>query len=325
MASHDASWRRPDEVMPDRCQGVPVRRCAGPWRGRDRRERRGGRSPRGPPPVDEPRPRPGERGVRVNRPDRYAVGQLPLGHQGLRQIGSVLEVVAAGRGDDDLGPAAEGLVPRHPHRLLARRAHDVGPAGPGDHLRHPVTGREGRVGPLEHEGPRSRATGDRRLHGIQSPLLEFDETARTCLVPGRRTEGQHGGEHLVDGVRVDRQDVRTAAEVKKRLVDDGDVDCADRTQVLGDDEVGVEVRQSARIEVVEVFPGVHPLRDGAVDLGRSEAFRQGGRGDDAAGPGLGGVVALERHADDVVAGTDRKEDLGARGQEGHDPHAHDHR
>ena len=42
--------------------------------------------------------------------------------------------------------------------------------------------------------------------------------------------------------------------------------------------------------------------------------------DDRALPCLGGVVALEGHPDHVVPGADVEEDLGRRGEQGHDPH-----
>ena len=49
-----------------------------------------------------------------------------------------------------------------------------------------------------------------------------------------------GGEDVLEGVRVDGEDVGGAAEVGEGVVDGGDVDGADGAEVLGDDEVGVE-------------------------------------------------------------------------------------
>ena len=116
-------------------------------------------------------------------------------------------------------------------------------------------------------------------------------------------------------MRVDGQHLSGAPEVGQRVVDDRDVDRADRTQVLGDHQIGVEVRQRALVEVVEVFARAHGGGHERVDRRGVEPFGQGAGRDDAPFAGLGRVVALEGHADHVVAGTDGVQDLGGGRQE----------
>ena len=128
---------------------------------------------------------------------------------------------------------------------------------------------------------RTRASGRagprRRLDRGQPLPQPGDQLLGRVASAAGPPEGHHGGEHLVEGVRVDGQHVRATAEVGQRLVDDRDVHGADRAEVLGDDQVGVQARQGALVEVVQVLAGPHPLADHPVDLGG--APRPSGRAD----------------------------------------------
>jgi len=101
-----------------------------------------------------------------------------------------------------------------------------------------------------------------------------DEPTCLLLVAGGLPEDDDGGEHVVEGVRVDGEHLGPAAEVLQRLVDDRHVHRADGAEVLGDDQVRVEVGQGAGVEMVEVLPGPRPRRDGPVDLCGAEARGQ---------------------------------------------------
>ncbi len=85
---------------------------------------------------------------------------------------------------------------------------------------------------------------------------------------GGRADRDHRLDHLVEAARVDGQHLRPAAQVPQRAVDGADVHGAHRTEVLGQDEVGVEVRQGPLVEVVEVLTGGDPSLDLGVDLRR---------------------------------------------------------
>ena len=111
-------------------------------------------------------------------------------------------------------------------------------------------------------------------------------------------------------MRVDGEHLGRAAEVGERVVDHRDVDRAHRAQVLGDDEVGVEAgtarprrggrgprpRRIASATNASISAGVSPSGIALVDTIVRRAR-------------LGGVVALEGHADDVVAGPEVEQDL----------------
>jgi hypothetical protein len=108
--------------------------------------------------------------------------------------------------------------------------------------------------------------------------------------------------------------------VGERVVHHRHIDGADGAEVLGDDEVGVEAGQGALVEVIEVLAAGHRAHDVRVDLGGSEPLGQGGGRHDAALAGRRRVVALERHAHDVVPCAHGEQDLGGRGEQRHDPH-----
>ena len=127
-------------------------------------------------------------------------------------------------------------------------------------------------------------------------------------------------EHRLEGVRVDGEHVGGAAEVGERVVDHRDVDGADGAQVLGHHQVGVEPGESARVEVVEVVTTRHRRDHEGVDLAGRESLRHRRGRHDAALARLRWVVALEGHADHVVAGADREQDLRGRREQRDDPH-----
>jgi hypothetical protein len=121
-------------------------------------------------------------------------------------------------------------------------------------------------------------------------------------------------------VGVDGQHLGGATEVGESVVDDRDVDRADRTQVLGDHEVGVDAGQRALVEVVEVVAASQGVHHEGVDRSRRQALGHRGRRHDRPGAGLRREVALEGHPHHVVARADREQDLGGRGEQRDDPH-----
>ena len=183
-----------------------------------------------------------------------------------------------------------------------------------------MPGRERRVGPLEHHHRHGRPPGDRGAHDVQPPPQVGHQARPPRLATGRLAERADRPEHLVEVLRVQRQHLGPAAQVGQRVVDHRHVDRADRAQVLGHDQVGVEVGQRPGVQVVEVLPGRHPGAHRGVDLGRRQPLGQRAGRHDPPLAGLRRVVALEGHADDVVAGAEVEEDLGGRRQQRHDAH-----
>ena len=111
----------------------------------------------------------------------------------LAEIGRALEVVAARRTHDEVGVAGQGLLPGHADRLLASRTDGGYAACGGDHLRDPVTRREGRVGPLEQQHPRSGAAcgpATSLRHPVEPVLQRLHERSRLGLATGGGPESE---------------------------------------------------------------------------------------------------------------------------------------
>ena len=197
--------------------------------------------------VDQPRAGTGPRRRRRRRraPDASARQQRRASAVSLSLRARA--VVAARRHDDHVRAGSRDVVPGDAHRLLARGAEHVRAAGELDHLGDPVAGGVRRVGPLEHRDPRPRPARDAAPDGVQPRAQRVDERrAAASVVAGGLAEQQHRVEHLLEGVRVDGQHLGAAPEVGERVVDRGDVDRADRAEVLGDHQRGVEASAARR-------------------------------------------------------------------------------
>lgn len=94
-----------------------------------------------------------------------------------------------------------------------------------------------------------------RSHRGQPRLQDGDQGSSFLLHAGGDTDGDDRAEHLVQRPGVHRQHLAAAAEVLHRGVDVAHVDGAHRAQVLGEDEVGIDLTERTLVESVEVFPG----------------------------------------------------------------------
>ena len=108
------------------------------------------------------------------------------------------------------------------------------------------------------------------LTAASRPRHPATTAAGGSLGARRPTERHHRVEHLVEGHRVERDHLGTAAEIAQGIVDLGDVDRTHGTQVLGHDHRRVEVGEGAPVESVEVLAGGEPLFDDDVDLTRGQ-------------------------------------------------------
>ena len=120
----------------------------------------------------------------------------------------------------------------------------------------------------------STAPGCRPTHGschvIEAASKIGDDQAGVVGGAGRLAGAHDRRQHLVERHRVERQHIGRAGQVRQRLVDLRHVDGAHRAQILGDDEIGVEVLEGTPVEPVQVFAGLHPLLDHGVDLRRCQ-------------------------------------------------------
>ena len=146
----------------------------------------------------------------------------------------------------------------------------AGRAGRGDHVRHPVTRREERVGPLHHRHPGTGPPGHRGLR-LRQPSPRPGDHRLGCQSPPDRNDGV---EHLGQCARVDGQDLPGATQVAERVIDGTDIDRAHCTQSLGDHQVGIRIRQRALVQMVKILPGCHPGPDLGVDLAWGHALGQ---------------------------------------------------
>jgi hypothetical protein len=165
-----------------------------------------------------------------------------------------------------------------------------------------------------------RAFGDLPPDGFEPSPEPSEEPLSLGEVAGCRAQGEDRGQHLVHGVRVDRQHLGSAAEVRQCVLHHGDVHGAHGAQVLGDHQIRVQAGQRVLVEVVEVLSCTSRRGHERVDPGGVEPLGQGAGGDDAPLACGRRVVALEGHPDDVVARADGEQDLGRGGQERDDAH-----
>ena len=212
--------------------------------------------------VDQPGAGPGPGGVGVDGVHRYA---------GRQHAAATSSSASAWR---PRGRSRTAPPPRRPGRrratssqvtrtrLLAGGAEQRLAAGELDHLRDPVAGRERRVGPLQQHHPRPRPRPRRRA-GRRPAAPQRARPARPRPRRGRWPRPSVQRSRRSTSSRVCGSMVSTSA-VQPRWASasstDRDVDRADRAEVLGDDQVGVQPGQRALVEVVEVLAARHRRR-----------------------------------------------------------------
>ncbi len=179
---------------------------------------------------------------------------------------------------------------------------------------------EGRVQPLERQGPRPRGIGDRGADRLQAGLELAPNAGGTILDPGRLAEPVHVRQHLAEGARVLLQHPRPPRQTRRHrdhiLVGDG-ADLADR---LGDDQLRLQFGQPFLVERVEGAPFADDLLYRRVDLAGIEIRGKDRRGQVRQLGRCRREVALVGDADHVPAETEREEHLGRGGDEAGDAH-----
>ena len=205
--------------------------------------------------------------------------------------------------------------------FVARGAQHALAAGELDHLRDPVAGRVRRVGPLQHRDPRARSSGHLGGHRVEPRAQGVDQRrgrrrSRPVTLPRSSTESSTSSRVCGSTVSTSARQPRWASAASTVVTSTAQT--AQRSWVTT--RSASRSRRASADKPVEVLAAGDRVHDVRVDLGRRQALRHRGRRDDRAGPGLGGRVALERHADDVVTRADREEDLRRRREQRHDPH-----
>ena len=252
--------------------------------------------------VDQARAGPGEGGRPVDRPDPLGAGRRDLGGvttpapslacrasqpQGIATTTSGLDAAISSQ-------SRSGTC-RHARRAAARRP--------------PISIISGTQWPPV-KGGSSHSSG--RTVGRSAPST----AVRTACQPPLEREAKRVGsvvdardlaepadvvEHLVEVVRVERDDPRPALQPGGHGDDVVIGDGAHLAERLGDDQVDVELRQRRLVEGVEMLALAGQPPDGGVDLARCEVVgHEASRQMTLAGR-LGGVVALVGDGDDLIA------------------------
>jgi hypothetical protein len=251
--------------------------------------------------------------VGVDRPDRHA-GQRP--GRGLRLLDRAGQVVAARRDDDQLGCRRGDVSPAHRDRRRTRAGGDGLAARRADQIGYPVPGGERRIHPFDHRGLRAPPPGDGR-RGTGEPGPQLAHQPRGALRhAGPLPDRQDRVQHLAERVRVEREHVSLAAQVAQGVFDLAGRQRAHAAQVLGEDQVGPQIRERAGVQRVQVGSGGELRADVAVDLrGGHPAGVPATHDDRLFRPGGRRLVAPERDPDQVLAQAERVHDLGRRGQQ----------
>ena len=156
--------------------------------------------------------------------------------------------------------------------LLAGEAEHVGAAGELDELRRPVPGDEHRVQPLERgDGrPRSASRTASRTASMRA-RWRVTRSSAASRAPVAWATVRMSPIASPSVVRVERDDLRVARDPAR---DGDDVvvgDGAHGAQLLGDDQVGLELGQGLLVELVDRLAALRALAHRGVDLGRAQA------------------------------------------------------
>jgi hypothetical protein len=251
--------------------------------------------------------------VGIDGPHRHT-GELRRDGTGL--VGGAVEVEAAGRDEHDVHAGVGELLPRRLHRAGAGAGRDRFSTGGPDQVRYPVSGGERRIHPFHDADPGPGPVRDGRGDGRQPGAQAGHEALRPIGYAGAGTDGEDGVEHLVQGVRVQRQHVGPAAEIVQCVGDLAGRQGAHPAQVLGQDQFRGERGEGVRVQGVQVGAGRHLGLDVAVDVRRGHAPGVPAADHDGlVDPRGGRLVALERHPDQIAVQAEGVDDFRGGGQQ----------
>ncbi len=91
-------------------------------------------------------------------------------------------------------------------------------------------------------------------------------------------------------------------------------------EILGDDEIGIELQEQVRIEAVNAFMAADEFPHLAIDFGGNRGHINPRANERGLGGRFGGEIALMRYADYGITRADGVEDFGGGGKQGNDAH-----
>jgi len=180
--------------------------------------------------------------------------------------------------------------------------------------------RERRIRPLQHRDPRSVSARHRCGYPVEPGPQHSDQPVRRRGSPYPFPHRDDGNQHFLQGVRIHGHHLRLTPQMRQRRVDGVHVHGTHRTQILGHDQIRIQLPQRTRVQPVQILSASHPGPDLGIDLGSRQPGGQRRGRDDATRPGLRRKVALEAHPDDIIARTEGEKDLSGRGKQRHNPH-----
>jgi hypothetical protein len=191
--------------------------------------------------VDKSRARPREVRSGIHRDDAARPDAAQPVGEGVRLLQRARRVVSARHADDDLGLRGRHRLPGRLLGMLAGEAEHVDAPGQLDQLRRPVAGGEHRIQPLDRGDRRARGALDGRADAVDARPLARDEVQRGVARPGCGGDGADVAHRLADRLRVER-DHLGARDYLLSFLDHFVVrHGTDRAQLLGDDQVGLEL------------------------------------------------------------------------------------
>jgi hypothetical protein len=116
---------------------------------------------------------------------------------------------------------------------------DRPPSGRRDEIRDPVPGAEGRVDPFDDRHVRPVLARDLVRDRGQTLPKRGHQLPSRLRSAAMRADSQDRCEHVIEGARVERNNLGGAAEVVQRLVHVAGRQRADPAQILGEDQLGV--------------------------------------------------------------------------------------
>jgi hypothetical protein len=231
-------------------------------------------------------------------------------------------VVTARRDDDNCRRFLADGVPRGDVGVAALVPEHGLAAGPLDHVRDPVPCTPRRVDPLEHEHPPRIGVGAEPVDARQRHALldgghpgpqAIDEQVGSGIDARGPAHVPDADHHVVERARVERHDLSPTAEPAEGLVDVAGRHGADARQVLGDDQVGLDLGDARLVEPLQRRLTRGRGAGRVIDLAKREVPGESARGDDRLQLRLGRVVALERASLQLVAQAEGVDDLVADG------------
>ena len=149
-----------------------------------------------------------------------------------------------------------------------------------------MTSRERGIGPFEGQHRPRPGTAERCAQRNESCPQRADDGARFVVCREDMADGRDRVHDVVKAVRVERDHVRGASEVRECVVHPIEVDRAHRAQILRDHHVGIDLGERALVEAIKILALGNPCRHDRRRSPRARALRAASRWKRRAGSAL---------------------------------------